>query len=419
MSILKTILQDEQPPEPALSLFINPSKKLLWEGIAEKNLQKVEQSVHLNGGVPFMSNDVLKACVKSFDSQICERLFPKHQVHPLDEDDAILLLKSAETTQAFLPSLVALSNKLIAEKGYFSSNFSRIFYGAKENLALVLQDPQCNVLQNLQKYKEEKNFLTWAIQSCQPSLLDAANIEWSKYVTDLKYTLPNFDTLEQLFRCQQLWEQQPLQHQEMIQKLLAPMNDLFPPSFGGDPWLTAYVLHKVRIMAQMLSSVEGCKYLQKMLDVSDQLGCREKIVDPLMHTTRVEISLEEKMNFEQYAQLFKIFAHCNGSQGESFGLKLLLNVYAFHQKLVTEDQYQSDNDYDDDDDDDEDEEENKRGAYEDDEFFMLLSAAVYWCEDEIVEVMDSYSKSWKPSAQKMIYQKHLGALGCEKTKKKM
>lgn len=418
MSILQTILQDEQTPEPALLLFINPSKKLLWEGIAEKNLQKVEQSIHLNGGVPFMSNDVLEACVNSFDAQICERLFPKRQVHPLDENDAILLLKSAETTRAFLPSLVALSNKLVAEKGYFSSNFSRIFYWAEENLALVLQDPQCNVVQNLQKYKEEKNFLTWAIKSCQPSLLEAANVEWSKYLTDLKYTLPNFDTLEQLFRCQQLWEQQPPQHQEMVQKLLAPMNDLFPPSCGGDPWLTAYVLHNVHIMAQMLSSVEGCKYLQKMLDVSDQLGCHAKIVDPLIHTLRFETYFEKKMTFEEYAQLFKIFAACKGSRGESFGLELLLNVYAFHEKLVTEDRCQSDIDDDDEDDDDE-EEKNKRGAYEDDEFFMLLRAAVYWCEDEIVKVMDRYAKTWKSDAQKIIYEKHLSGLGCENPRKKM
>lgn len=422
MSILQTILQDEKTPEPALSLFMNPSKKLLWEGIAEKDLQKVEQSIHLNGGVPFTSNDVLEACVNSFDSQICERLFPKHQVHPLDQDDAILLLKSAETTQAFLPSLVALSNKLIIEKGYLDSNFFNIFYWANENLALVLQDPRCNVLQNLQKHNEEKNFLKWAVRSCQPSLLKAANIELSKYVTnlqyyslsfELQYNLPNFKTLEDLSHCQQLWEQKPLQDQEVIQQLLAPMNDLFPVSFGGDPWLTACVLPKVHIMAQMLSSVEGCKYLQKMVDTSYELGCHEKIVDTLSHTMRFETDLEEQMTFEEYTQLFKIFGKCKGSQGESFGLKLLLNAHAFHQKLVTEDKCQRNNKYNDDD------EEEKKGAYEDDDFFMLLRAAVYWCEDDVVKVMDNYEKTWKSAALKIIYEKHVGGLGCENPRRKM
>lgn len=414
MSILQTILQDQQAPESPL--LITPAEKLLWDGIVEKDIKKIEQSIKIGNGVPPVSYDLLRACVKYFDPQICERFFPKHQVHALDEDDAILLLQSADTTQAFLPSLVALSNTLILERGYFSSNFSRVFYWAGSNLALVLQEPQCNVLQNLQKYEEEKNFVTWAIRSCQPLLLETAQIDWNKYSTGLRYTLPTFETLQQLSQCQQFWEQQLPQHQDMLQKLLAPMHDFFPTSFGGDPWLTAYIVHDMRLMSQIVSSVEGCQYVQKMLDVSEQLGCRENLMDILLHTLQFEIHLDKKMNFKEYAQLLKICAKCNGSQGENVGVKMLLNGHAFHEKLVTKDEYQ--NDYEDEDDDD-DERESKEGAYGDDDFFTLLRATVYWCEDEIVEVIDSYSKSWKPSAQKMIYEKHVGALGCEKTKKKM
>lgn len=414
MSILQTILQDQQTPE--CPLLITPAEKLLWDGISQKDIEKVEQSIQLNGGVPSLPYDLLWACATFFDPQICERLFPQNQVHPLGQSEVLFLLESLETARAFLPSLVEASNKLIDEKEYYNnSKFGMVLYCSGENLALVLQDPQCNVLQRLQKCGEEKNFVKWVIQSCQPALLEAANADVSQYSTDLKYTLPGFKTLKEVSNCQQVWEQQTSEHQEMLEKLLSPMHDLFPRSFGGDPWLTAYVLHNVKLMAELLSSVEGCKYFKKMLEVSQQLGCREKLMDTLLETFRFETDLEKKMDFDEYAQLFKISAQCNGSKGESFAVKMLLNVYAFHENLVTEDRYQSDNH----DDDDEEEAERKMGAYEDDVFFRLLRVAVYCCEDEIVKIMDRYSKSWKPAAQKMIYEKHVGGLGCEAAKKKM
>jgi len=304
---------------------------------------------------------------------------------------------------------------LIGEKEYYNnSNFGRVLYWSGENLALVLQDTQCNVLQRLQECGEGKNFVRWAIRSCQPALLKAANVDLIQYSTNLKHTLPDFKTLKELSNCQQLWGQQSNQHQEMLEKLVSPMHDLFPRSFGGDPWLTAYVLHNIKLMAELLSSTEGCKYFEKMLEVSQQLGCREKLVDTLLETFKFETDLEKKMGFDKYAQLFKVSAQCNGSKGESFAVKMLLNVYAFHENLVTEDKYQRDNH-----DDDEEEAERQLGAYEDNQFFNLLRVAVYCCEDEIVKIMDRYSKSWKSAAQKMIYEKHVGGLGCEITKKKM
>lgn len=416
MSVLQAILQDQNIPESPL--LITPAEKLLWDGIVQKDIEKVESSIKMNNGVPFLAYDLLRVCVDFFDSQICEIFFPKDQVHPLDEDDVLLLLQSEETTRFFLPSLVALSNKLIAEKGYFNnSNFGRIFYWAGENLTLVLQDPKCQVIQNLQKSGEEKGFVKWVIRSCQPSMLEVSNVDWSNFSTDLEYTLPRFETLKELYYCQQLWGQQTPAHQKMIQKILAPMHDLFPQSLGGDPWITAYILHNTHIMSEMLSSVEGCKYLQKMLEVSQQLGCCEKIIDRLIQTMRFEIHLEEKMDFEKYAQFFKIFAKYTGSQNEVFGVKMLLNVYAFHEKWVREDQFQDE--YENSDDEDDAEEERRKGAYEDTDFFILLRTAVYQCEDEVVKIMDRYSKSWKAKAQKMIYEKHLNGLGCENTKKKM
>ena len=401
MSILQTIAQAQETSYPPL--LLTKDEKMLWEGIVQKDISKVKKSLETTGEIPKTSYNVLYLCARWFDDQICELLFPKDKLHVLDANDVIRLLKKEETTTAFFPSLVAASNTLLDEKMYYNSyEFNIVLWRAGANLARVLEDPSCRVIKELHQKNLKNSFVSWVIKFCQPHLFEAANITIDKkFYKNLKYSVPDFENLSELLDCKKLWEQQSQSHQ--LHKIFEPFENIFPSASGGEALLTACILHKTKTLGQVLNSDEGCEYIKNMLEVSEKTGYLNEVLDNLCDHLAT-YKLEDKMNFDQYAQLFKICANYSNPKTGNMGMAMLLYNGVFPAELVETDDNRSD-----DDDDDDDDETNH--AYSENAFYVLLRAAVYLCEDELLAVMDDYSQSWKPDAQKMLYEKHLMGLG--------